>query len=249
MSEQPLQQSPHQAQVSITKKDLMIPLSIVIAGLLVGAGLYFGGGQSTPAAVTTLTTTEEPPAPGVTVEQIITDTGVDLAAVQSCVNSGSVSAKIDQDYQNGLDTGGQGTPWSILIGPGGKKYPINGALPPANVNQLIELARSEADLGPGNTEAEIPLEAVNPIAETDHVKGNPNGDIVIVEYSDYGCGFCARFHSTMNTIIQQNDDVAWVYRHLPFRARDMAEVAECVAQEGGDEAFWQFTDAYFATQF
>ena len=31
-------------------KDALIPIAIVIAGIFVGAGLYFGGGQSTPVA-------------------------------------------------------------------------------------------------------------------------------------------------------------------------------------------------------
>ena len=45
---------------------------------------------------------------------------------------------------NAAETGRRGTPWSILIGPSGKTYPINGALPQQAVEQLIEIARQEA---------------------------------------------------------------------------------------------------------
>jgi len=237
-----------QNQNSVGAKDLMVPLSIVIAGLFVGAGLYFGGGSSQPGTPLPQPVVTENTGTQKTIEDYVVEAGVDFAAVQACVDSGEKTAKIERDGQNGTDTGGQGTPWSILIGPGGKKYPINGALPESNVQQLIALARSEAGQGPGNSEQEVLLEAVNPVAADDHVKGNPNGDITIIEYSDYGCGFCARFHSTMNAIVEKNDDVAWVYRHLPFRAREVAEVSECVASLGGSDAFWLFSDSFFADQ-
>jgi hypothetical protein len=45
---------------------------------------------------------------------------------------------------NAIATGGRGTPWSILIGPTGKTYPINGALPDNAVEQLIQIAKDEA---------------------------------------------------------------------------------------------------------
>jgi hypothetical protein len=126
MSEQPNNQTNYRPESSITAKDLMIPLSIIIAGLFVGAGLYFGGGgsQSNTQAVRsaeTETVTEQK-----TIEDFVVESGVDYAAVQACLDNGDKTAKVDRDSQNGLDTGGQGTPWSILIGPGGKKYPVNG---------------------------------------------------------------------------------------------------------------------------
>lgn len=52
-------------------------------------------------------------------------------------------AKIDQkiadDIENALATGGNGTPWSIMIGPDGKKYPVNGAQPLEAIKQLVDL--------------------------------------------------------------------------------------------------------------
>jgi hypothetical protein len=46
--------------------------------------------------------------------------------------------QIQADFQNARETGGQGTPWSILIGPDGEKFPINGAQPLGAVRALIE---------------------------------------------------------------------------------------------------------------
>jgi protein-disulfide isomerase len=94
---------------------------------------------------------------------------------------------------------------------------------------------------------------VNEVTEADHIKGSLDSGIVIVEYSDYDCVFCGRFHNTMNDIVATNDDVAWVYRHSPIaqlhpQARAVAVAAECVAELAGNDAFWTFTDGYFAAR-
>lgn len=94
---------------------------------------------------------------------------------------------------------------------------------------------------------------VRPVDETDHVLGNPNASVAIVEYSDFECPFCARFHPTLKQILQEFPDVKWVYRHFPLtsihsRALDAAIASECVAEQGGNDMFWQFSDAMFDNQ-
>ena len=88
----------------------------------------------------------------------------------------------------------------------------------------------------------------------DHITGNPNAPIVIVEYSDFDCPFCKNFHETMNKIIADYGaagKVAWVYRHFPLEqlhpnAAKIAEASECVAELAGNEGFWKFADLVFA---
>ena len=94
---------------------------------------------------------------------------------------------------------------------------------------------------------------VSPVTEEDHRKGSADADIVIVEYSDFACPFCSRFHDSMNDIVANNQDVAWVYRHFPLeqlhpQAEGVALASECVADLAGENAFWQFTDGYFAAR-
>lgn len=94
---------------------------------------------------------------------------------------------------------------------------------------------------------------IDPVTEDDHIRGNPNAPIVFVEYSDYDCPFCKNFHETMQQIMSEygdNGQVAWVYRHFPLEqlhpsAPKLAEAAECVADLGGNEAFWTFSDLVF----
>lgn len=92
-----------------------------------------------------------------------------------------------------------------------------------------------------------------PITEDDHILGNPDADIIIVEYSDTECPFCKEFHETMHAVIDEfgtSGRVAWVYRHLPLdrvhpKARTEAEATECAADLGGNTAFWSYIDRLF----
>ena len=89
----------------------------------------------------------------------------------------------------------------------------------------------------------------------DHIRGNPNAKIVIVEFSDTECPFCKQFHETMKRIIDEygaSGDVAWIYRHFPIpslhpKAPKQAEALECAAEQGGNDVFWQYTDLLYAT--
>jgi protein-disulfide isomerase len=93
---------------------------------------------------------------------------------------------------------------------------------------------------------------VSDVTNDDHILGNRNAEIVIVEYSDIECPFCKIFHNTMHQIVREYDGkVAWVYRHFPIaqlhaNAIREAEATECAAELGGNEAFWTYIDALFA---
>lgn len=94
--------------------------------------------------------------------------------------------------------------------------------------------------------------SVRAVTKDDHIKGSLDAPVMIVEYSDYECPFCKRFHDTMNEVMKEVDDgqVAWVFRHFPLdqlhpvKARAVAVASECVSEQGGNESFWKFSDRY-----
>lgn len=86
--------------------------------------------------------------------------------------------------------------------------------------------------------------------KTDHIRGNKDADIFVIEYSDFECPFCKRHHPTMQQLLSQyGDKVAWVYRHYPLsfhqNAQKEAEASECANELGGNDAFWKYTDKIF----
>lgn len=88
----------------------------------------------------------------------------------------------------------------------------------------------------------------------DHILGNPDADIVIIEYSDMECPFCKSHHESLHQVIDKygaDGKVAWVYRQLPLpqlhqKAMQEAQASECAASLGGNEAFWAFTDKIYS---
>lgn len=93
---------------------------------------------------------------------------------------------------------------------------------------------------------------VAPVTSSDHILGNPNAKVIIVEYSDTECPFCKSFHPTMQRIMNEygkGGQVAWVYRHwpLPFHAKapKEAEATECANKLGGNTKFWEYVNKIF----
>lgn len=86
----------------------------------------------------------------------------------------------------------------------------------------------------------------------DHLLGNPDAPISLIEYSDFECPFCKRFHPTAHELVATNGgQVNWIYRHFPLRshnpaAQREAEASECVAELAGNDAFWAFSDTIYA---
>lgn len=99
-------------------------------------------------------------------------------------------------------------------------------------------------------QAEPPIENMPEVSKDEHILGNPDAKVLIVEYSDMNCPFCRRFHPTMKQIVADyGDDVAWVYRHFPFQGQnstDAAVVSECIAESKGNDAFWKYADSITA---
>ncbi len=48
------------------------------------------------------------------------------------------------------------------------------------------------------------------------IAGNPNGDVTIVEFSDYQCPYCKRAHSAVNSVVASDGKVKLVYKDLPI---------------------------------
>ncbi len=89
--------------------------------------------------------------------------------------------------------------------------------------------------------------------DDDNFLGDAGAAVTLTEYSDFQCPFCARFfRDTEPQIIKDYVDtgkVRFVYRHFPLpshsNAQKAAEAAECAADMGGQDAFWQMHEKMF----
>jgi protein-disulfide isomerase len=93
-------------------------------------------------------------------------------------------------------------------------------------------------------------EAVPVVNDSDHVRGDKNAPITVIEYSDFECPFCSRFHPTMQQVMTDyNGKVRWILRHYPLsfhpEALPAANAAECAAEQN---KFWEYADKLFENQ-
>jgi len=80
----------------------------------------------------------------------------------------------------------------------------------------------------------------------DHVLGNPDADVTLVEYGSYASEYCHVAHQVIRSVRERcGDRLLYVYRHLPVSDGELAtraaELAEYSHATGGD--FWNAHDA------
>lgn len=92
------------------------------------------------------------------------------------------------------------------------------------------------------------------IKDTDHILGNPNAKVSVIEYSDFQCPFCGRMFSETLPKLKENfvktGKVKFIYRHFPLSsihqyAQKAAEASECASEQG---KFWEYHDMIFERQ-
>ncbi len=95
----------------------------------------------------------------------------------------------------------------------------------------------------------LALDKIPELNAADHVLGAENADVIMISYLDFQCSFCQRWHPTLNSLIEKyGDQITFAYRHftLGFTYSDkLAQASECVAEYGGEEAFWNFSNTLY----
>lgn len=76
--------------------------------------------------------------------------------------------------------------------------------------------------------------------------GNPRGDVTLVEYFDYNCGYCRSSLPTIAALLKRDPKIRIVYREFPILAQssiDAARMSLAAAEQG---KFRQFHDTLYA---
>jgi protein-disulfide isomerase len=98
------------------------------------------------------------------------------------------------------------------------------------------------------------LSLMRPVSPEEHIFGNPDAKVYVVEYADIDSPYAKQFQETMQQIMAEegeDGDVAWVFRHFPLvhiypDSGTHAHAAECAASLAGEQAFWLFISAMHA---
>jgi len=164
-----------------------------------------------------------------------------------CKADPSIAAIISDDQKMGESLGVNGTP-STFVGKRNAagdivlyKDNISGALPEETVMQTIAATKGKAL-------------STNIIKNKDlHIYGSENAETFLVEFSDFQCPYCTRFHPTINSIVDgSSGKIAYIYKHFPLpfheKATPLAIDSECIYAQKGNAGFFGFVNVNFAQE-
>ena len=103
----------------------------------------------------------------------------------------------------------------------------------------------------GVIDSERTIVGISDVRSTDHSRGNEKSDVMLIEYSDFGCLMCAAMQENFNKIIEE-EGVRIISRHLyPYGGGvffEQAVAAECVAKNAGEDAYFEFSQFLYKNQ-
>jgi protein-disulfide isomerase len=83
------------------------------------------------------------------------------------------------------------------------------------------------------------------------VGGNPEGDVTIVEFLDYRCGFCRRAHPEVEALIAADSNIRLIVKEFPILGEQSvisSRFAVATLQLAGDDAYKAAHDALIAVR-
>ena len=82
--------------------------------------------------------------------------------------------------------------------------------------------------------------------------GSPDAKVTVVEFADFQCPFCGKFHDTVFSLLKKEyidtGKVSFVYQDFAFLGKESdiaAQAAKCAGQQG---KFWEYADYLFSHQ-
>lgn len=82
----------------------------------------------------------------------------------------------------------------------------------------------------------------------DHVAGNPNGDVTVVEYFDYNCGWCKRALPELNKLTEKDKNVRIVLKEFPIFGEDSEFAARAAMASIKQGKYWEFHNALMSAK-
>lgn len=114
----------------------------------------------------------------------------------------------------------------------------------------VEEALRNSEGAANNEPAGDPEAIRNAAPRGPNMIGNPDATVTIIEYSDYQCPYCLRFHTTIfPELVKQYVDtgkVKYSFKHFPFLTPESAvaaQAAECAADQ---QRFWDYHNYLYA---
>lgn len=219
------------------QNQFLLPVSIIVAGIIIAGAVLYAPGTETPSE-------KENIKPAVEIKpidyvELAGSLGMDTKQFKSCIQKRTFRAEVENDQQEGIGAGVQGTPTSFING-----AMIDGARPFETYKTAIEaeLAKSE------------PTASAVVKIDDDAVLGDPKAPVTMIVFGDFECPYCERAYADAEKNIREEyvatGKVKMVFRDFPLsnihrKAVPAAEASECAHAQG---KYWEYHDALFDNQ-
>lgn len=90
-----------------------------------------------------------------------------------------------------------------------------------------------------------------PVSDRDHIQGNKNALIELVEYGDYQCPYCGEAYYEIKKVQKEfGDKLKFVFRNFPLTNIHKYALNAAIASEvaGNSGKFWKMHDILFENQ-
>ncbi len=173
------------------------------------------------------------------------DVGLDAEALTACIESGEKSAQIAASAAEAQALGYNSTPsFQLVNSEADLEADVIGAQPFETFASFID------GIAAGNVPCGLPewacADGLAPDPDRpgitmagDFYHGDPSAETVVVEFSDFQCGFCRRHTQETQPLIDENfvetGDIFWVFKQFPAlgpASQEAAVAAECAAYQG-----------------
>lgn len=114
--------------------------------------------------------------------------------------------------------------------------------------EAMDILQSREDQAAANRDLQMLADNAAVIFESpdDWVGGNPEGDVVLVEFMDYRCGYCRKAYSEVEELVKSDGNIRFVVKEFPILGEASllsSQFAIAVRQLHGDEAYKAAHDA------
>jgi protein-disulfide isomerase len=82
--------------------------------------------------------------------------------------------------------------------------------------------------------------------KTDPVVGNPKGNVVIVEFMDYNCGWCKKSVGELTQLLETDKDVKVLFKEFPIFGPDSEYAAKAALAANRQGKYWDLHKALYA---
>jgi protein-disulfide isomerase len=219
--------------------------ALIICGLLIGGGIVVGRFIPTPSQSEVQQGQESQTSVRKKILKNAQELGLDRSSFATCLDTAVHKQKIADAVTLAEKSGVQGTPTFFIIKRkldtsgktlSQKQWSVLGARDLETFKESIATETSPIGQPPINGEKIV-------LSDTDHWIGPRDAKIVIVEYADIDCYYCKQAKPTLEKLLADHPEYAFVYRHSPIvslhpLASYKAEATECAKDLGGENAFW-----------